>query len=338
VIFTPGQLKRRAELYNQLGSMIAAGVPLIEALEMAGNQSGLRVSRTIILSLVEHLKNGLTFTDSMVKIHGWLPEFDIALLSAGEHSGRLDYCFKQLGFYYETRATIIRETISGVIRTAITFHLFLIIFPLGFFFNFVLGIVNNGYARCLPFIIEKILVFGALYGIIFFFIFASQGNRKEGWRALVEHVTQAIPVLRTAQKYLVMSRLSAALESLVSSGVSIVKGWPLAAAASGSPHLKKVVEEWKPHLEGGSTPAELVRETPYFPEMFVNLYHTGEISGKLDESLGRLHTYFREEGFLQLRMFTKILNGVLYGIVAILVGYNVVRFWVGYFNTAMGSF
>ena len=338
MIFTPGQLKRRAELYHQLGSMIAAGVPLIEALEMAGKNSGLRVSRKIILSLVENLKNGLTFTDSMVKIHGWLPEFDIALLSAGEHSGRLDYCFKQLGFYYETRATIIRETISGLIRTAITFHLFLMLFPLGLFFNFVLGIVNNEYARCLPFIAEKILVFGALYGIAFFFIFASQGNRGVRWRALVEHVVQAIPVLRIAQKYLVMSRLSAALEALVSSGVSIVKGWPMAAAASGSPHLNKVVEGWKPHLEGGSTPAELVRETPYFPEMFVNLYHTGEISGKLDESLGRLHAYFREEGFLQLRMFTKILNGVLYGMVAILVGYNVIRFWVGYFNTAMGSF
>jgi type II secretory pathway component PulF len=318
--------------------MITAGVPLTEALEMSGRNSSLRASRKVILTLVENLKNGLTFTDSMVKIHGWLPEFDIALLSAGEHSGRLDYCFKQLGSYYATRATIIRETISGVFRTAITFHLFLFLFPLGLFFKFVLGIVNNEYVHCIPFIAEKILVFGALYAVIFFFIFASQGNRKEGWRILVEHVIQAIPILRTAQKYLVMSRLSAALEALVSSGVSIVKGWPMAAAASGSPHVKKAVDEWKPHLEGGSTPAELVRETPYFPEMFVNLYHTGEISGKLDESLGRLHTYFREEGFLKLRMFTKILNGVVYGLVAILVGYNVIRFWVGYFNSAMAGF
>ena len=305
---------------------------------MAGRNSGLRVSRKVILELVEHLKNGLTFSDSMLKTHGWLPDFDISMLSAGEHSGRLDYSFKQLGAYYATRAVIIRETISGVIRTAITFHIFLFLFPLGMFFNLVLGIVNRNYALCIPFIIWRTVAFGLLYGILFFFIFASQGNRKEGWRALVEHITQAIPMLRTAQKYLVISRLSAALESLVSSGVSIVKGWPLAAAASGSPHLRKAVDEWKPHLEGGSTPAELVRETPYFPEMFVNLYQTGEISGKLDESLARLHTYFREEGFLKLRAFTRILNGVLYAIVAILVGYNVVQFWVHYFQSIMGSF
>jgi type II secretory pathway component PulF len=317
--------------------MITAGVPLIEALQMVGNNSGLRVSRKIIVTLVEHLKNGLSLTDSMVKIHGWLPEFDIALLSAGEHSGRIDYSFKQLGAYYATRSAIIRETLSGLLRTAITFHLFLFLFPLGMFFNFVLGIVNGHYSECVPFILWRAIVFGLLYGIIFFGIFACQGNRGKGWRALREHVTQAIPVLRTAQKYLVISRLSAALEALVISGVSIVKGWPMAAAASGSPHLEKAVAEWKPHLEGGSTPAELVRETPYFPEMFVNLYHTGEISGKLDESLGRLHTYFREEGFMKLRTFTKILNGMLYFFVAVLVGYFVVTFWVHYYQGIMGG-
>jgi type II secretory pathway component PulF len=337
VIFTPGQLNRRAELYNQLGSMITAGVSLIEALQMAATNSSLRVSRKVILELVQHLKNGLTLSDSMVRVHGWLPEFDIALLSAGEHSGRLDYCFKQLGIYYATRAAIIRETISGLLRTAITFHVFLLIFPLGFFFNFVLGFVNHDYVRCLPFIIEKIIAFGLLYGIVFFLIFACQGHRGERWRSFIEHVTQAIPILRTAQKYLVISRLCAALEALVSSGVSIVKGWSLAAAASGSPHLKRTVEGWKVHLEGGSTPAELVGDSPYFPEMFVNLYHTGEISGKLDESLGRLHTYFREEGFLKLRTFTKVLNGVLYGLVAILVAYNVIRFWVNYFAALVNS-
>ncbi|HEV2319456.1 MAG TPA: type II secretion system F family protein [Verrucomicrobiae bacterium] len=337
MIFTPGQLNRRAELYNQLGSMISAGVSLIEALQMAATNSSLRVSRKVIVELVQHLKNGLTLSDSMVRVHGWLPEFDVALLSAGEHSGRLDYCFKQLGMYYATRAAIIRETISGLMRTAITFHVFLFLFPLGFFFNFVLGIVNNNYARCLPFIIEKVIAFGLLYGIVFFLIFACQGHRGERWRSITEHVTQAIPILRSAQKYLVISRLCAALEALVSSGVSIVKGWSLAAAASGSPHLKRTVEAWKVHLEGGSTPAELVSDSPYFPEMFVNLYHTGEVSGKLDESLGRLHTYFREEGFLKLRTFTRVLNGVLYGLVAILVAYNVIRFWVNYFNTLVNS-
>jgi type II secretory pathway component PulF len=71
--------------------------------------------------------------------------------------------------------------------------------------------------------------------------------------------------------------------------------------------------------------------------MFVNLYHTGEISGKLDESLAHLHTYFREEGFQKLRTFTKILNGVIYFSVAVMVGYFVISFWVHYYGVLVNG-
>lgn len=337
MILTPAQLSRRAQLYNQLGSMITAGVPLTQTLEMAANDSSLRVSRKVILTLNQHLKNGLSFSDSMAKVHGWMPEFDIALLSAGEHAGRLDYSFKQLGMYYDTRAAIIRETIAGLWRTALTFHVFLFIFPLGWFFAFVLGIVYGDYRRCLPFLIERPAAYALLWGTVFLIIFACQGNRGERWRIMVERIYRIVPILRTALRYLVLSRLASALEALVISGVSILKGWPLSAAASGSPLLKREVEGWKPHLEGGSTPSELVAQTPYFPEMFQNLYHTGEVSGKLEDSLNHLHTYYNEEGIRLLRIFTKGLNGLLYVIVAILVGYFVVTFWVNYYKNLVGS-
>jgi len=338
MIITPAQLNRRAELYHQLGAMIAAGVPLIQALEMAGNNAALRASRKTISALVAHLKDGLTFHDSMVRVHGWMPDFDVALLSAGEHSGRLDSTFKQLGTYYAMHAEIIRQTIYGMIRTVLTLHVLILVFPIRLLTMFVLGIMNSNYGQCLPFIIEKITLFGLFYGIAFFLFFACQGNRGENWRSIIESISQIIPIYRTAHKYLALSRLSAALESLISSGVSIVKSWPLAAAASGSPHVKRVVSTWEAPLETGSTPAELVKQTRYFPDMFANLYHTGEISGKLDESLMRLQVYFRDEGFRALQMFTKVLNGTIYGLVAIIVAYNVVSFWVGYFNAAMNGF
>lgn len=330
--FTPAQLNRRAELYHQLGTMITAGVPLIQALQMAGNNASLRSSRKTISALVDHLKNGLTFSGSMARVHGWMPEFDKALLSAGEQSGRLDASFKQLSVYYATRATIIRDTISRLLVTIATLHVFLFIFPLGLFIDCAKGIMSNDYTLCVKFIVEKIIVFGLLYGIVLFFIFASQGKRGERWRSIVESLAQMVPVLRIAQKRLVLSRLAAALESLISSGVSIIKAWPLAAAASGSPHVKREVAKWEAEFETGATPAELVSRTRYFPEMFANLYHTGEISGKLDESLGRLRAYFNEEGFRTLALFTKIFTGTVYGTVVVLVAYNVIKFYSGLFS------
>ena len=345
---TPGQLKQRAELYHQLGSSIAAGLSLVKALQMASTNRSLRSSQKTILRLIELLQEGHTLSDSLQLIQGRLPgmeaslhqggvkslsipEFDVAMLSVGEETGRLDLIFKQLAEYYATKAQIIRDTIAGLFTTMMTLNVFLLVFPLGYLTDFVLGIVNSDFKMCLPFIIEKIVAFGGLYGIIFFFIFACQGTRGESWRLMVESITRCIPMLRTAVKYLALSRLAASLESLTNAGVPVVKSWNLAARTSGSPHLGRQIQAWTPQLETGVTPADMLNQIRYFPEMFANLYHTGEISGKIDETLLRLRDYYHEEGFRTLRLFTRIMNGTIYGLLVLLVGINVILFWMHYY-------
>jgi len=332
VIVTPGQLNRRAELYHQLGSMISAGVPLMKALEMAGASPSLRASRKTFLELIQHLQSGLTFSESMTRTQGWLPEFDIALLSVGEGSGRLDTSFKLLANYYATRATILRDTIAGLAITAATVHVFLLVFPLGLWIAFAQGLLNNNYAQCLPFLVEKAVAFGVLYGVVFSLIYACQGKRGERWRSRVESFMGPIPLLGTARKYLALSRLASALEALIGAGVSIVKSWELAGAACGSPRLQREISGWKEQIESGATPADLINRSRHYPQIFANLYSTAEQSGKLDEALARLHTYFQEEGFRTLRFFTRLLNGTIYGLVVLLVAYNVIRFWLNYFG------
>ena len=332
VIITPGQLNRRAELYHQLGSMIGAGVPLMKALEMARANPMARGSPQTFHILIQHLQSGLTFSESMSRVQGWLPDFDVALLSAGENSGRLDVTFKLLASYYADRAQVIRDTLVGLVISTITLHVFLLVFPLSLLISFAQGILNSDYLRCAPFLIEKLLVFGMLYGIVFFLIFACQGRRGARWRTLVENLFAPVPVLGTARKYLALSRLSAALESLISAGVPIIKSWLLAGAASGSPQLQREISTWHSPLESGTTPAELVNQSRCFPPVFRNLYNTAEQSGKLDDSLTRLHNYFREEGFRTLRFFTRLMNGTVYGLIVCIVAYNVIMFWLNYFK------
>ncbi len=164
---TPGQLNRRAQLFEQLAASIAAGLPLMQALEMAGRNRTLRDSQKTIAALLVHLREGHTFADSMKKVSGWLPEFDIALLSVGEESGRLDVAFRQLARYYTTRARIITDTIKGLIVTLATLHVFLIVFPLFYLISFAKGIMDSSLAECMVFVVQKLVVFGTLYGIVF---------------------------------------------------------------------------------------------------------------------------------------------------------------------------
>lgn len=335
MIITPGQLNRRAELYHQLGSMLSAGVPLLKALEMAGANPAARGSHKVFLDIISRLRSGLTFAESMQATEGWMPEFDLALLSVGEKSGRLDASFKLLSAYYASRAKIIRDTIAGLFTTLGTLHVFLLIFPLGYLIGFATGIFNNNPAQIVPFLIQKAIVFGLGYGLVFFFIYASQGQRGKRWRSITEGFWKMIPILRTARQYMVLGRLSAALEALVNAGVSIVEAWELASRASGSVDLQQTIERWRPQLDSGATPGELVNRAAFFPEIFANLYNTGEQSGQLDDALARLRSYFEDEGFRRLRLFTRVLNGTIYGLVVLLVAYNVIQFYVGYFNSAI---
>jgi len=337
LIVTPRQLNRRAQLYYQLAGMIEAGVPVMKALEMASRHPEMRNSRLTINSLMQSMESGFTFTESMTRVHGWMPDFDVALLNVGEEAGRLDQSLRTLASFYEIRAKIIHDTIAGLVVTVMTLHVFLLVFPLSYLVSFAQGLFYQNLALCLPFLLEKAAVFGILYLTVFFFIFACQGQRGEGWRAFVETIFSCVPILRTARKYLALSRLAAALGASTRSGVSIVSGWELASAAGGSPRLRRIISNWQPHINSGTTHGELINQDGYFPEMFGNFYFTGEQSGRLDEALDKLQVYYQDEGFRLLRWFTKVMNGTIYAAVAVMVGYEVIKFWLNYYGSLMNT-
>jgi len=358
---TPGQLNRRAELFEQLAAMIAAGLPLTRALETAAKNRSVGVPKKVLLEITSHLQDGHTFSDAMQLASGqkrmvheapvggvevslkprnkdcWLSEFDVALLSAGEESGRLDTSFRMLSRYYSSRAQMIRDVISGSLTTILTLHVFLVVFPVTFLQLFALGILNNRYIDCLPFIIEKIVVFSLLYGGVWAFVFARQDNRSYGWRSAVESFFSIVPLLRTALKNLAAARVAMALDALLNAGVPVIRSWELAAAGCGSPRLKREILSRTPDLEHGTTPGEMVAQIPYLPDMFVQLYQSGEISGKLDESLIRLRTYFEDEGFRKLKAFYDLVKYTVYFSIAAMIGYFVIRFWMNYFGALLNS-
>ncbi len=351
---TPAQLTRRAELYHQLGSTIAAGVPLIKALQMSNGHQALKTSQRTLARLIACLQQGQTLKDALRLVQTIpeepdtrpgmevalytrkdklsFPDFDLAMLEVGEETGRLDAVFKLLAQYYITKAAILHDTITGLLKPFATLNVLLLVLPLGDLVGFFWGIYNQDYSKCYPYIKIEILCFGILYGSIFFGIYACQGTRSEKWRAVVESIGQMIPILRKALKSLAVSRLAASLESLTNAGVSVIKSWEMAARTSGSPALSQQVQAWTPKLEQGMTPADMVQQIGYFPEMFVSQYATAELSGNVDETLIRLRDYYQEEGFRALKSFTRTVNSIVYGLIMLAAAAFIIHFWINYYH------
>ena len=322
LIVTPGQLSCRADFYHQLGQLTAAGLGLTRALEQLERHPPARSYRAPISRLLKELASGYTLTESASRI-AWLPEFDMALIQAGEHSGRLDACFKLLVDYYQDRARLARQVLADLAYPAFLFHFAIFIFPFPDFFL---------HGNVTAYAVKTFGILLPIYGVAAALIYAAQSKHGETWRSIMEGLLNPIPVLGTARQYLALSRLSAALEALISAGITIIEAWMLAARASGSPAMARTVLAWQPGLAAGETPAEKVSQSSLFPEMFSNQYTTGEVSGSLDETLRRMRNYYQEEGSRKLHAVAQWTPKAVYLCVALMIAIKVVSFWTGYFD------
>jgi len=319
LIITPGQLKQRAELYHTLGVLLSAGLTLPKALDQIHGNPPSRSLRAAIAQWRQFLLEGASVGDAVARMGSWMPAFDVALVNAGDHSGRLDACLKLLAGYYEERSQLARKMISDLLYPAFLLHFAVFVFAFTDFLQ-----PGHGWMR-FSFLVLGILA--PIYAAAAFLIFAGQGRHGEKWRSAVETILRPIPVLGAARRCLALARLAAALEALLNAGVLITSAWELAVAASGSPALGRAVRGWKAAVESGATPAELIRQSPQFPEMFASLYATGELSGQLDETLGRLHRHYQEEGSRKMRLLAEWSPKAIYYIVILLIAWRIVAFY-----------
>jgi len=331
LMFSPGHFARRSDFYHQLGQLTSAGLGVVNALHRLQRGPPAKSYRKPIQKVLEQLEAGCTLSESCRQAQGWLPEFDIALLHVGEQSGQLDGAFRSLTEYYNERAQLARQLILGLLYPSFLFHFAVFILPLAQF-------VVSGNWRA--YLLQTLGVLLPIYAFVAFTVYASQSGHGERWRSAIETLLNPLPVLGNARRCLALARLAGALDALLSAGVTVIEAWELAAVASGSPALHRTVLAWRPLVDAGQTPGETLTASNRFPDIFANQYVTGEISGKLEETLRRLQQHYRDEGFRKLRAVTWGLLILIYSVVVAMIAFKVISFWTNYFKQigAAGGF
>src|ERR1700722_12713959 len=126
--FSPRQLNQRSQFYQQLGQLLAAGITVINALQMLSRNLPARSYREPIQEMLREISQGGTVTDAMRALGKWTPAFDLAMIHAGESSGRLDLIFRMLANYYAERATMARQMIADLSYPVFLLHFAILIF------------------------------------------------------------------------------------------------------------------------------------------------------------------------------------------------------------------
>lgn len=327
MLFTPRQLARHAEFYQRLGQFTAAGIGVYRALEHLQTAPPSASYQAAIWQLLADLTAGRTLTQAFERRSDVFPAFDADLLQAAERSGRLDDCFCLLAQHYAERSRIARTAVHQLLYPAVLLHIGIFIFVV------LLPFARSEFSASLAGLGGRaLLTLAPFYLLASAFIYLLQGSRAGRWGALLESILSRIPVLGAARKSIALAQLSSALDALVGAGVNLIDAWGMGARASGSAKLRVTVDAWQAQLVAGQTPAQLLRGNPIFPVAFANLYSTGEMTGKLQATLRQLHRMYLEEGERKLALFATLVPRALYFLVALYLGYQVIRSATNYFD------
>src|ERR1051325_4447347 len=258
-IITPRQLQRRADLYYQLGQLTSAGLSILQSLEQLRRKPPAASFRLPLGRIIEEIAHGYTLAEALRRQGRWLPEFDLALLEAGEKGGRLEASFQFLGDYYADRARTANEFIFRLLYPLFLIHFAVAVFGLVAYFQ---------PTKWKTFFLPPLAFLVLTYVGTITMVFITQSRHGEMWRACIEYALRPVPLIGCGRNCLALSRLSGALGALLSAGITIIEAWELAATACGSPAIKRTVLAWRPYLDAGQTPAEVLSASPRFPEMF----------------------------------------------------------------------
>lgn|GEM_PF-90449 len=366
IALLPGHFVRRGELYHQLRAMTVAGLPLIKTLEALRRSPPSLGDRKPLDTTITAIQLGGTLSEGMRQSKGWLGPFDLALIENGERAGRLDHSFGLLERYYNERALLARKIYSGLLYPVLTLHLACFIFPLPAMLS-PQGISMNEY------LVRALAPLAMVYGLTLLLVLTGQSSWGKRWRAVLELacryspvtylvvlgalflVSQALPqaggwffnwlilgpgvawilyLVAGAWKNLALARTAMLLDALLNAGVDVVKSWDMAGSGCGSPAISRAVAKWLPRVsEGNETPGEVLSNCGEFPELFQNLYATGEVSGQLDDTLRRLQDYHQEEGSRRMAMVAEWAPRVLYAFVALMIIKMIFALAGGYMKT-----
>jgi type IV pilus assembly protein PilC len=329
---------------RQFATMIDAGLPLVQCLDILGNQQEKNSFKKIILKIKEDVEGGSTFADALGKHPRVFDSLYVNLVAAGEVGGILDTILNRLAAYIEKAealkgkvksALVYPSTIVGV---AIAVTSILLVFVVPMFQEMFSG---SGTALPLPtqilvdisyivkhYIIYIILVvIGFVVGFVYFY-------RTPVGRALVDDTLLKVPVFGGLVKKVAVARFTRTLGTMISSGVPIMDALEITAKTAGNKTVERDVLMTRTGISEGKTLAEPMSQSRVFPPMVVQMVAVGEATGNMDAMLNKIADFYDQEVDDAVSALTSLLEPMLMVFLGIVVGGMVIALYLPIFNMA----
>ncbi len=316
---------------RQLSLMIRAGLPLIDGIKSTSEQSASPQFRKVLILLVEDLKGGASFSESMAKHPKFFSNFMISMVRAGEAAGILDEVLERLAAIGEEEMEL-----KGRIQAALTYPCLLVVMSLGivtFLLVAVLpkfvGIFEEAGAQ-LPvptvillatsrflqtfWFVPPLLIGGAIL-LLQRYISTAKGRYK------VHQILLRLPPVGILFQKTILARFSRIMGALLKSGIQAVAALTITQEVVGNDVVKRAIGHIREAVIGGSNLADPFRVSQVFPSTLVSMIAVGERTGALDDILLHASEYYDAEVERALRTLTSVLEPLLLLVMGALIAF-----------------
>jgi len=327
---------------RQFATMINAGLPLVQALDILAQQTENKVLADVTRQVVYDVESGQTLADALRKHPKAFSDLYVNMVAAGEAGGILDTILQRLAEFLEKNDAIIRKVkgamvYPGVIMTvAVVAVAVLLIFVIPTFQTMFASVaLELPLPTRIVIGMSKILTsyWWAILGAIGLTIFGiNRYYKTPTGRLQIDSLLLKFPVLGDVLRKSAVSRFTRTLGTLVSSGVSILDGLEITARTAGNMVIHNAVMESRQSIAGGDTIAAPLQRSKVFPPMVISMIAVGEQTGGLDEMLSKIADFYDEEVDAAVSTLLSLMEPVMIVVLGVIVGGMVVAMYLPIFD------
>jgi type IV pilus assembly protein PilC len=341
---TGGKIKTRDIVIftRQFATMINAGLPLVQALDILSKQSENKTLQDVTRQVVYDVESGNTVADALRKHPSAFSDLYVNMVAAGEAGGILDTILMRLATFLEKSDALMGKVKSAMVYPAVICSVAVIAIVV--LLIFVIPVFENMFASvnlALPLPTRVVIALskfltsywwalgGGIYGAIFL---TQRYYATPSGRLNIDKFMLQIPVLGDLLRKSAVSRFTRTLGTLISSGVSILDGLEITARTAGNRVIHDAIMESRASIAGGDTISAPLQKSAVFPPMVISMIAVGEQTGGLDEMLSKIADFYDTEVDTAVSALLSLMEPVMIVFLGIVVGGMVVAMYLPIFD------
>jgi len=331
---------------RQLATMIDAGLPLVQCLDILGSQTENTSLAKVVVQVRTDVEGGATFADALKRHPKVFDNLYSNMVAAGEAGGILDTILQRLASYMEKFAKIKKQIKGAMIYPSVI--LFVAISVVTLLMVIVVPMLANIFSeagQALPLPTRIVVAFSnflkgwgglsLLIGIIGIVTGLKQWRKTENGLRTQDAIALKIPVMGSLIQRVSVAKFTRTLGTLMTSGVPILEGLSIVAKTAGNKVVEEAIMATRQAVSEGKTLAEPLSKSKVFPPMVVQMISVGEATGALDNMLNKIADFYDDEVDSAVGAMTALLEPMLMIFLGVTVGFVIVAMYMPIFQ--MGS-